>query len=362
MAHARRRGPRGCRPPAARLTVRTHQGPAAVAVGKHQRRYRRIADGGGGGLTDCPRSGNERQSRAAPPVARLPQHRDRRSRAPRSSTRAPARRGRDFVDGGPGSGVACRLPRGCRARRARRPVARSPERCRSPQGRGALWSVAGGGADRPALRPVSPPERWSTRWKTNCSSGRVRPTSAPRPLAPPRSRWPRLRFCRRVSSQRPITEDALGLLEVAALVADDAAERGERPVLGRRRRRGGRRRRPRHRPPEQDEPGRRAEGRAVREGQRRAIWTLQAATSPEPEDQVVPLSPQTVGLRFAAARAAGVERVTAHSGRVGLASELTSRGASTTDVMLAGNWKTSRMVAHYSAGATAERGAVARYL
>ena len=63
------------------------------------------------------------------------------------------------------------------------------------------------------------------------------------------------------------------------------------------------------------------------------------------------------------ALAAGVEsRVTAHSGRVGLASELTSRGASTTDVMLAGNWKTSRMVAHYSAGATAERGAVARYL
>ena len=38
------------------------------------------------------------------------------------------------------------------------------------------------------------------------------------------------------------------------------------------------------------------------------------------------------------------------------------RGASTIDVMLAGNWKTSRMVAHYSAGATAERGAVARHL
>ena len=50
----------------------------------------------------------------------------------------------------------------------------------------------------------------------------------------------------------------------------------------------------------------------------------------------------------ATARAAGVEHVTTHSGRVGLASELTSRGASTTDVMLAGNWKTSRMVAHYS--------------
>ena len=55
-------------------------------------------------------------------------------------------------------------------------------------------------------------------------------------------------------------------------------------------------------------------------------------------------------------------RVTAHSGRVGLASELTARGASTTEVMLAGNWKTARMVAHYSAGATAERGAVRKYL
>ncbi len=95
----------------------------------------------------------------------------------------------------------------------------------------------------------------------------------------------------------------------------------------------------------------------------RALQTLRSASSPSPEDRVVPLSPQMVGLRFqAAARAAGVEPVTAHSGRVGLASELTSRGASTTDVMLTGNWKTSRMVAHYSAGATAERGAVAQFL
>ncbi len=95
--------------------------------------------------------------------------------------------------------------------------------------------------------------------------------------------------------------------------------------------------------------------RFVKGGVARAIRTLRAATSPEPADRVVPLSPQMVGLRFtAAAAAAGVERrMTAHSGRVGLASELTSRGASTTDVMLAGNWKTSRMVAHYSAGVTA---------
>ena len=83
-----------------------------------------------------------------------------------------------------------------------------------------------------------------------------------------------------------------------------------------------------------------------------------------PTDRVIGLSPLQIQRRFtAAARAAGIEaRVTAHSGRVGLASELTARGASTTDVMLAGNWKTARMVAHYSAGATAERGAVRKYL
>ena len=104
--------------------------------------------------------------------------------------------------------------------------------------------------------------------------------------------------------------------------------------------------------------------RYVKDGVARAIRMLRTATSPDPGDRVVPLSAQMIGLRFtAAAVTAGVEsRVTAHSGRVGLASELTSRGASTTDVMLAGNWKTGRMVAHYSAGATAERGAVARYL
>ena len=45
-----------------------------------------------------------------------------------------------------------------------------------------------------------------------------------------------------------------------------------------------------------------------------------------------------------------------HTGRVGLAFEFT------TETMLAGGWKTARMVAHYSAAATAEQGAVAKYL
>ena len=79
---------------------------------------------------------------------------------------------------------------------------------------------------------------------------------------------------------------------------------------------------------------------------------------------VFPLSAQQIGRRFGAtAKAAGIPgRITAHSGRVGLASELTRRGASVTETMLAGGWKTARMVARYSAGATAERGAVAKYL
>ena len=69
--------------------------------------------------------------------------------------------------------------------------------------------------------------------------------------------------------------------------------------------------------------------RFVKGGVALALRTLRDAASPAPEDRVVPLSPQAVGLRFtAAARAAGVERVTAH----------------------------------YAAGATAECGAVARYL
>ena len=76
------------------------------------------------------------------------------------------------------------------------------------------------------------------------------------------------------------------------------------------------------------------------------------------------LNGQSIARRLAAAaKAAGIEgRITGCSGRVGLASELTARGASTTETMLAGGWKTARMVAHYSAAATAELGAVAKYL
>ena len=108
-----------------------------------------------------------------------------------------------------------------------------------------------------------------------------------------------------------------------------------------------------------------ADVRYLKNGAAKAIRTVRTdRPDAAPTDRVIGLSPLQIQRRFtAAARAAGIEaRLTAHSGRVGLASELTARGASTTEVMLAGNWRTSRMVAHYSAGATAERGAVAKYL
>ena len=108
-----------------------------------------------------------------------------------------------------------------------------------------------------------------------------------------------------------------------------------------------------------------ADVRYLKNGAAKAIRTLRTdRPDAAPTDRVIGLSPLQIQRRFtAAARAAGIEaRLTAHSGRVGLASELTARGASTTEVMLAGNWKTARMVAHYSAGAAAERGAVRKYL
>ncbi len=111
-----------------------------------------------------------------------------------------------------------------------------------------------------------------------------------------------------------------------------------------------------------DQEGTAADVRYLKDAAAAAVLALRPA-DPAPTARVFGgRTPQQLGRRFTAAAAGLHGRLTAHSGRVGLASELTARGASTTDVMLAGAWKTARMVAHYSAGATAELGAVARYL
>ena len=111
--------------------------------------------------------------------------------------------------------------------------------------------------------------------------------------------------------------------------------------------------------------GRAADVRLVKNECARALEALRALQPhPAPDSEVFGLDAGTIGRRFmAAAKAAGIAgRITAHSARVGLASELTRRGASITETMLAGGWKSARMVAHYSAGAVAEQGAVAKYL
>ena len=71
-----------------------------------------------------------------------------------------------------------------------------------------------------------------------------------------------------------------------------------------------------------NQAGETSDVRYLKDGAARAVRTLRSATSLEPADRVVPLSAQMVGLWFtAAAAAAGIERrVTAHSGRIGLAS------------------------------------------
>ena len=114
-----------------------------------------------------------------------------------------------------------------------------------------------------------------------------------------------------------------------------------------------------------DQDGTAADVRYLKNGAARAVWALRPCDGGNDDAPVLGgLNGQSIARRLTAAgRAAGIDgRITGHSGRVGLASELTARGASTTETMLAGGWKTARMVAHYAAGATAEQGAVAKYL
>ena len=93
-----------------------------------------------------------------------------------------------------------------------------------------------------------------------------------------------------------------------------------------------------------------------------ALERLRRDRDPD-EERVVPIGPHQVNdrVRRLAARA-GLEGVTSHSGRRGLATELIRRGASTTSVQLAGGWRTPAMVLRYAASVTVEDGAVARHL
>ena len=95
-----------------------------------------------------------------------------------------------------------------------------------------------------------------------------------------------------------------------------------------------------------------------------AVRSLHAAVSPEPGGSVVGLSVDQINHRFAAAcAAAGLEgRRTSHGGPVGLAVELTARGASTHAIQLAGGWKDPAMVVRYAASVASRARAVGRYM
>ena len=93
------------------------------------------------------------------------------------------------------------------------------------------------------------------------------------------------------------------------------------------------------------------------------------ATLPEASETVDPgtpvfgLSESQIGRRVrAAALAAGLgDGFTGHSGRVGMAQDLTAAGVELPALMVAGRWQSPRMPARYTAGQAAGRGAVARY-
>ena len=93
-----------------------------------------------------------------------------------------------------------------------------------------------------------------------------------------------------------------------------------------------------------------------------AVQERREHVQPADEDRVVPLSPGQVARRLAVlGRVAGLDGLSGHSGRVGLATDLIRRGASTTSVQDAGGWRDPSMVARYAASVDMEDGAVARY-
>ena len=95
-----------------------------------------------------------------------------------------------------------------------------------------------------------------------------------------------------------------------------------------------------------------------------AVCRLHAAMSPTPADLIIGLSVAQIIRRFAAAcAAAGLEgRRTTHSGRAGLAMELSARGASALEVQLAGGWKDARVITRYAASAKTPGAAVSRLM
>lgn len=97
-----------------------------------------------------------------------------------------------------------------------------------------------------------------------------------------------------------------------------------------------------------------------------AVSLLAAIRSPEAadDDSIFGLSPSQIGRRVkAAAAAAGLgDGYTAHSGRVGMTTDLLANGATIGAIQLAGDWSSPRMPAYYARSIEAGNGAVAQYV
>lgn len=84
---------------------------------------------------------------------------------------------------------------------------------------------------------------------------------------------------------------------------------------------------------------------------------------PEPERPVFRLSASQIGRRIKeAGKAAGLgDGFTGHSGRIGMARDLSAAGVELPALMTAVRWSSPTMPARYSRNEAAARGAVARY-
>ena len=84
---------------------------------------------------------------------------------------------------------------------------------------------------------------------------------------------------------------------------------------------------------------------------------------PEPERPVFRLSASQIGRRIKeAGKVAGLgDGFTGHSGRVGMARDLSAAGVELPALMTAGRWSSPTMPARYTRNEAAARGAVARY-